>query len=132
MHDCVGALLVCDGQVLLGRRAEHRDWLPGAWDVVGGHIEPGESPEAAIARELFEELGVVARSIRELGLMESAAGGWRLRLYAVDAWSGGEPRNRRPDEHAELRWMSMEDAALRLAPAHAGFATLIAAAVSPA
>ena len=132
MHDCVGALLVRDGRVLLGRRADDREWLPGAWDVIGGHIEPGESAAAALARELAEELGVVPMAQRELGLLESDATRWRLRLYAVDAWSGGEPQNRRPDEHAELRWMPAEDAALRLAPAHAGFATLIAAAVSPA
>lgn len=132
MHDCVGALLVRNGRVLLGRRADDREWLPGAWDVIGGHIEAGESAAEALARELAEELGVVPAALRELGLLESAAAGWRLRLYAVDAWSGGEPRNRRPDEHAELRWMSAEDAALRLAPAHPRFAALVAAAMSPA
>ena len=58
LHDCVGALLVHDGRVLLGRRAENRDWLPGAWDVFGGHIEPGETEEAALRRELREELGI--------------------------------------------------------------------------
>lgn len=128
-HDCVGALLVRDGQVLLGRRAEQRDWLPGAWDVVGGHIEAGESPEAAITRELAEELGVVPARLRELGVLDSEAGGWRLRLYVVVAWSG-EPVNRCPDEHAELRWMPPAEAARRLAAAHAGFAALIAAAVA--
>lgn len=129
MHDCVGALLVRDGRVLLGRRARNRTWLPGAWDVIGGHVEAGEAPEAALARELLEEVGVVAGSMRELGTLECAAEGWRLRLYAVDAWTGGEPQNRRPDEHDALRWMSPEQASGRLAAAHAGFASLIAAAV---
>ena len=59
VHDCVGALVVKDGEVLLGRRSDDCDWLAGAWDVFGGHVEAGESGEQALARELDEELGIV-------------------------------------------------------------------------
>ena len=58
LHDCVGALLVCDGRVLLGRRSEDRAWLPGAWDVIGGHVEAGESAEAALRRLGFSDFRV--------------------------------------------------------------------------
>jgi len=125
-HDCVGALLVRDGTVLLGRRADNREWLSGAWDMFGGHIEPGESPEAALRRELLEELGIVPLQLRELGVLEAAQ--WRLRAYALDAWHG-EPVNRQPTEHAEVHWMSAEDAAELLAAAHPGFPKLVARAV---
>jgi mutator protein MutT len=127
-HDCVGALLVRDGQVLLGRRADDRQWLPGAWDLFGGHIEAGEDAQQALRRELQEELGVVALRLRALGVLDDEAQGWRLHVFAVDAWSG-EPCNRQPEEHAQLCWMSLQEAAARLAPAHAGFAQLIEAAV---
>lgn len=56
--DCVGAL-IRDGQnrVYLQRRSLRRRQLPGAWDIVGGHIEPHETPETALAREVSEETG---------------------------------------------------------------------------
>ena len=56
--DCVGAL-IRNGQncVYLQRRSLRRRQLPGAWDIVGGHIEPHETPETALAREVNEETG---------------------------------------------------------------------------
>ena len=47
------------GRVLLARRTEGRD-LAGLWEFPGGKREPGETPEAALARELREELGIEA------------------------------------------------------------------------
>jgi len=49
------------GEVLVHRRAEHKDLWPGAWDVAfGGVVAVGEGWEQAAARELDEEAGVVA------------------------------------------------------------------------
>ncbi|QSX79592.1 NUDIX domain-containing protein [Agrilutibacter solisilvae] len=122
-HDCVGALLVRDGRVLLGRRAPNRAWLPDAWDLFGGHIEPGESPEAALHRELAEELGVRALEWDWVGTLEG--GDWRLRVARVRAWSG-EPHNRQPAEHAHIEWCGLPTAQARLAAAHAGFPPMLA------
>jgi 8-oxo-dGTP pyrophosphatase MutT (NUDIX family) len=62
--DCVGAL-IRNGQnrVYLQRRSQLRRQLPGAWDIVGGHIEPHETPETALAREVSEETGWRLRRI---------------------------------------------------------------------
>jgi 8-oxo-dGTP diphosphatase len=54
----VAALVVGPGgEVLLSQRRADQD-LPLLWELPGGKIEPGEAPEAALARELDEELGV--------------------------------------------------------------------------
>ena len=51
------ALVDPDGRVLIARRPEGKP-LAGKWEFPGGKAEAGESPEAAVVRELREELGV--------------------------------------------------------------------------
>ncbi|MFU1478309.1 8-oxo-dGTP diphosphatase MutT [Roseovarius sp. C7] len=51
------ALIDIDGRVLLAQRPEGKS-LAGMWEFPGGKIEPGETPEAALIRELEEELGI--------------------------------------------------------------------------
>ena len=55
--EVVAAIIMRDGEVLATQRGygEHA----GGWEFPGGKVEPGESPEAAIVREIREELGVV-------------------------------------------------------------------------
>jgi RimJ/RimL family protein N-acetyltransferase len=62
--DCVGALIRDDRhRVYAQRRSPHRRLFPGIWDFVGGHVEPGEAPEQALAREIAEETGWRLRRI---------------------------------------------------------------------
>lgn len=51
------ALIDPDGRVLLAQRPEGKS-LAGLWEFPGGKVEPHESPEAALVRELKEELGI--------------------------------------------------------------------------
>jgi 8-oxo-dGTP diphosphatase len=51
------ALVDIDGRVLIARRPEGKA-LAGLWEFPGGKVEPGERPEAALIRELREELGI--------------------------------------------------------------------------
>lgn len=52
-----GVITDARGRVLLARRSAGRE-LAGLWEFPGGKVEPGEAPEAALARELGEELGI--------------------------------------------------------------------------
>jgi len=51
------ALIDGDGRVLLAERPEGKS-MAGLWEFPGGKVEPGETPEAALIRELHEELGI--------------------------------------------------------------------------
>ena len=102
----VGAILMSDGTLLLGRRAPHRSY-PECWDVIGGHVELGESIEQALVREVEEEIGVRPVQFARPTLL--CAEGIELHIYLVDAWMGGNPVLRN-DEHVELRWFTVEAA----------------------
>jgi 8-oxo-dGTP diphosphatase len=54
------ALVDADGRVLLARRPPGKS-MAGLWEFPGGKVEPGETPEAALIRELKEELGIDTR-----------------------------------------------------------------------
>lgn len=131
-HNCVGALLVRNGEVLLGLRSGECAWLPGAWDMFGGHVEAGESEEDALRRELAEELGIEPTELRSLRTIAAEhPDPWRLRVFAVTAWHG-EPRNLQTREHAEIRWCSLDEAKRRLGPAHPDMPALLTQAIAVA
>ncbi|MBF9135396.1 NUDIX domain-containing protein [Plantactinospora sp. S1510] len=55
---CAGALVVDDeGRIFFQRRSPNRKLFPNTWDIVGGHLDPGETVEEALFREVTEETG---------------------------------------------------------------------------
>jgi len=90
------------GRVLVSRRLAGRH-LAGMWEFPGGKIEAGEAPEAALQRELEEELGVMAGPSRPMVAVrhEYREKVVRLRLYEVHSFSG-TPRGA---EGQEVRWV---------------------------
>lgn len=54
------ALIDADGRILLAQRPEGKS-LAGLWEFPGGKVEPGETPEASLVRELHEELGITTK-----------------------------------------------------------------------
>ncbi len=106
------AILVCDGRILLGRRAPHRRAYPNCWDVIGGKVEVGETIEAALARELSEELGIVPLAFAPIGVVEDrsphARGHAGYHMFAVTRWQG-EPAMCN-HEHTNLSWFTIDAA----------------------
>jgi 8-oxo-dGTP diphosphatase len=109
----VGALFIrADGKVLLGLRAPSKMVWPVHWDTIGGHVENGESLEAALVREAQEEVGVTPTRFRLIATVRERQpeiyGDALHHVYAVTAWHGGEPSNI-CDEHTELNWFSIDE-----------------------
>ena len=96
------AALVRDGLVLLVHRHPSRRWYPDCWDLVGGHVEPNESPYQAATRECLEELGVHVHDPQPIPM---TVGDPTLDMHAflVTRWEG-ELVNAEPEEHDDLRW----------------------------
>jgi 8-oxo-dGTP diphosphatase len=98
------ALIDADGRVLLAQRPAHKE-LGGLWEFPGGKIQAGETPEAALIRELKEELGisVPARCLAPLTFASHAYERFHLLmpLYACRNWDG-EPE---PKEGQKLAWV---------------------------
>lgn len=90
------------GRILLARRTAGRD-LAGLWEFPGGKREPGESPEAALARELHEELGIDAEVGEPLITVPQAYPTKRLRLdvRAITRFRG----TARGRENQALAWV---------------------------
>jgi 8-oxo-dGTP diphosphatase len=106
--DIVGGLLVRNGRLLLGRRSPDKRLCPNAWDLLGGHVETGETEQEALVRELQEEIGVRPTRFERLAAWRFPAGA-RFSVYLVHAWSGGEPAICNP-EHTALGWFTVEAA----------------------
>ena len=106
-----GALILRDGRVLLGRRSPHRRICPNTWDMIGGHVEADETLEAALARELMEEIGVVPLEYTALGMIDfgiEAGRAVHFHIFKVTAFEG-EPWLANT-EHTELRWFTPQEA----------------------
>lgn len=97
------ALIDPDGRVLLARRPEGRP-MAGLWEFPGGKVEPDETPEAALIRELQEELGIGTWESC-LAPLSFASHGYEefhllMPLFACRKWEGVP----RPREGQTLAW----------------------------
>ena len=102
------ALIDVDGRVLLGQRPEGKS-MAGLWEFPGGKVETGETPEAALVRELNEELGIdtwksclapltfASHSYEKFHLL--------MPLFACRKWNG-TPQSR---ENQALKWVKANE-----------------------
>lgn len=100
----VCALIERDGQVLMAQRPAHKH-LGGKWEFPGGKIEPGESPEAALHRELDEELGCSVAIMRRLQPHTHAYATVTVCLMPFVARLLPTSGDIQAHEHAALRWV---------------------------
>jgi 8-oxo-dGTP diphosphatase len=100
------AIIEQEGRVFIAKRRPGKH-MGGKWEFPGGKIEPGESPEESLARELREELGVEAQVGEFLCRCSYTGEGVSLELLVYRARiSSGAPRLL---EHQEMRWVRPEE-----------------------
>ena len=102
------ALIDDEGRVLLAQRPEGKS-MAGLWEFPGGKVEEGETPEAALIRELHEELGIETWQSC-LGPLCFASHSYEkfhllMPLFACRKW-GGIPQSR---EGQALKWVRAKD-----------------------
>ncbi|UWQ32750.1 8-oxo-dGTP diphosphatase MutT [Leisingera sp. M527] len=102
------ALIDVDGRVLLAQRPEGKS-MAGLWEFPGGKIELGETPEAALIRELQEELGIDtwASCLAPLTFASHSYEDFHLLmpLFACRKWAGVPQAN----EGQTLKWVRPQD-----------------------
>lgn len=102
------ALVDADGRVLLAQRPEGKS-MAGLWEFPGGKVEAGETPEAALIRELQEELGIDtwASCLAPLSFASHAYDSFHLLmpLFVCRKWQG-QPQSR---EGQALKWVRPEN-----------------------
>ncbi|MFI9628135.1 (deoxy)nucleoside triphosphate pyrophosphohydrolase [Streptomyces sp. NPDC052042] len=93
------------GRLLAARRSAPPE-LAGRWELPGGKLEPGETGEQALVRELREELGVEARPLERVPGEWPLKPGYVLRVWTVRLVSGVPAPLQ---EHDELRWLGPDE-----------------------
>lgn len=102
-----------DGRIFVQRRSPHRRLFPNCWDIVGGHVEQGETVDEALAREVAEETGWTVSVV--LGLVgefryRGNDGLERLESDFLVRVDGDLSRPRlEPGKHTEYRWLTEND-----------------------
>ncbi len=100
LTEVVAAAIVKDGRLLLAQRTRPAE-LAGMWELPGGKVEQGETPAAALVRELHEELGVEATAGERIGVDVPLTDGLVLRAYRAELVHGTPAAL----DHAEVRWV---------------------------
>ena len=105
--EVVGAIIKDGDKYLIGQRPAHKS-QGGLWEFMGGKIEPGETPEEALARECREEL---ALEIEESRIIDSVIHEYpektiRLTLLECRPKAGSVPQ---AHEHQAIRWVTPEE-----------------------
>ena len=108
-----GAFLIKDGHFLMMKRSDTRQFYPGVWGAVGGHLEPGEinDPKEACLREIYEETGLTEADLNSLDLkyITLRRQGSEIRLlYTYIGFAKTYAYADRTDE-GTLHWIRQED-----------------------
>jgi 8-oxo-dGTP diphosphatase len=104
----VVAVIEHEGRLLAIRRAAGIA-AGGSWCLPGGAVEPGETLEQALVREVQEEVGLSVRPLRQVWEWTRPDGRLRLHWWLAEVCGSSVQMTLAPSEVAEARWVSRED-----------------------
>ncbi|MFF4357909.1 NUDIX domain-containing protein [Streptomyces sp. NPDC001604] len=105
-REAIVAVLHRGGRVLAIRRGPGVP-RPGYWQPLSGKVEPGETQEQAVVREVREEVGLTVSPLAKVWESETDDGLFRLHWWTADATTGEIVPD--PVEVAETRWVTPEE-----------------------
>lgn len=108
MLDAIVSVIISGDKILMIERAP-RGLYVGFWAPVSGKVEPGESQEAAVARESMEEVGLTVRPVRKVWENITTSGTYRLHWWLAEYVVGELALDER--EATAARWCTVEDIA---------------------
>ena len=108
----VAVLQNAEGRYLFIRRGLKLKRAPGVWCFVGGEVEPDEAFDAAIVREVWEEVGLNIEPLSKVFESVSPNGEFKLHWFEVRMTQPGQAVTPSATEVAEFRWLTFEDALL--------------------
>lgn len=100
---CLAIVINSNNKILLAKRANDDDWMPGKWALLGGGIEPGEDPATAVVRELREEANLELVNLELCGPITEPDGKTGL-VFIAQCENEGEIRLN--PEHSDFVWIS--------------------------
>jgi mutator protein MutT len=109
------ALVWRDGRVLVTRRREDAEHLPGLWEFPGGKCEDGESPRDCAIRETREETGLEVEIVAERPSVHHAYVQRRVQLYPFDCCVAGGSESAL--QQTEMHWLLPSELNPELFPA---------------
>lgn len=107
MKQAVMIVLKNQDKFLLGKRSPLKEKAPGYWCPISGHIEAGESEEAAVIREALEELNIDVRPVRKIRSTPTHDKSVILHWWLAEIVTGTPEINNH--ENSEIGWFSKED-----------------------
>lgn len=99
-----GIILIKDKKILLQHRTDDAPVLPGYWGFFGGCVEQGETPEEAVRREAFEELGYVLKNPKLILTVERKSG---TCYFFAEEYTGAKLEL---NEGQGMDWFTIEEA----------------------
>jgi len=120
IHAAAAILVNPRGEVLITERPAGKIWA-GYWEFAGGKVEAGEAPEAALRREIQEEIGITLGAVTPFRFVSETRSdeGYHVVVlcYVCRQWQG-EPQ---PNENQKMAWVApqkLDD--YKLLPSNAG------------
>lgn len=109
----IGAVILNEqGRAFVQKRSHERRQFPGCWDIVGGHVEPGETLDEGLRREIAEETGwQLARILTIVGKFDYVVGSEAIRELDVLVEVVGNLNDPQVEwsKHSEFRWISLDE-----------------------